>query len=810
MTRLAIIPVLSFLLTAASAQSSWHSRYAPLDPALVNPQLLTQRWSAGWVSVPETSPFEYGVYHFRRTFTLDSAPASFVVHVTADNRYELFVNGRRVAWGPARGDLAHWRYESLDLAPHLRAGKNVVAAVVWNFGQYAAEAQVTNQTGFLLQGNTEKERVVETGGQWKCLHNEAFRPLHYTHAQMRGYFVVGPGDHVDGTIFPWGWETIDFDDSGWPAAKVDSRGAGSPWGTRDAGNRWMLVPRSIPMMEEKPERLAATRLSNGIDVPAGFPAQTGELRIPANSEVRLILDQSYLTTAYPELVISGGKGGQVRIGYAESLFDRGARRGDKGNRNEVEGKEFIGFYDEFIPDGYARRLFRPLWWRTYRYLELKVRTGSEPLTIEDLRGVHVSYPFEMKARLETGSERIEKLMEVGWRTARLCAHESYMDCPYYEQLQYAGDTRIQGLISLYNSGDSRLLRNAIAQLDDSRSPEGLTLSRAPTRQEQYIPPFSLWWIGMLHDYWMYEDDPQFVRQTLPGVRTVLSFYHGFQKTDGSLRRMPFWNFVDWAGAWPNGVPPVEEDGSSALLDLQLYLAYQWAARMEKALGSEGGAREYTARAAQLGETIKKIYWNPGRRMFSDTPSGEHWSQFANALAVLSGLVEGEEARSLIDRVLADQTIVPCTYYSKYYLNSAVNLVGEGDRYLDLLGEWDEMLASGLTTWAERPVGASNPPRSDCHAWSAHPNFELFRTLLGIDSLAPGFARVQVRPFLGKLNRVSGMIPHPKGEIAVTLERTGGQLTAEVSLPDGITGEFLWMGARRSLSGGTNRLVFLGP
>ncbi len=141
--------------------------------------------------------------------------------------------------------------------------------------------------------------------------------------------------------------------------------------------------------------------------------------------------------------MSGGKGAVIELGYAESLFAPGAQRGAKGNRNEVEGKEFVGYYDIFTSDGGAHRMFRPLWWRTYRYVDLKIETKEEPLTIEDLRGVYTGYPFEMKAKFDAGSERLNKILEVGWRTARLCAHETYMDCPYYEQLQYVGDTRIQ-------------------------------------------------------------------------------------------------------------------------------------------------------------------------------------------------------------------------------------------------------------------------------------------------------------------------------------------------------------------------------
>ncbi len=161
--------------------------------------------------------------------------------------------------------------------------------------------------------------------------------------------------------------------------------------------------------------------------------------------------------------VSGGKDGIVKLRYAETLVKQvaGGKRLQKGNRNEIEGKELIGYHDEFVADGQERRTFRPLWWRTWRYLELDVTTQDQPLVINDLGCTHVGYPFERKAVFEAGSEDIGKILDVGWRTASLCAHETYMDCPYYEQLQYVGDTRTQCLISIFNSGDTRLMRNAI-------------------------------------------------------------------------------------------------------------------------------------------------------------------------------------------------------------------------------------------------------------------------------------------------------------------------------------------------------------
>ena len=157
-------------------------------------------------------------------------------------------------------------------------------------------------------------------------------------------------------------------------------------------------------------------------------------------------------------------------------------------------------------------------------MQIDAETGAEPLTIEDFRSRFTAYPFQARASFESSDPELAKIWEVGWRTARLCAHETYMDCPYWEQLQYGGDTRIQALISLYMTGDDRLVKNAIETLDESRTPEGLTQSRYPTSIPQYIPEFSLFWIGMMHDLWWYHGDADFLRNYLPGMRDVLGWF----------------------------------------------------------------------------------------------------------------------------------------------------------------------------------------------------------------------------------------------------------------------------------------------
>ncbi len=189
------------------------------------PALLSGYWPSAWISCPGAFPRAYGVYHFRKTFELAAVPGSFIVHVTADNRYRLFVNGRPVCSGPARGDLFNWYFESLDIAPYLETGKNSIAALVWNMGELAPVAQVSNQAGFVLQGNTAMESIINTNPSWKAYNDIAYTPTSLNNGERLGaYMVIGPGDHVDGAFYPWGWEQPGYDDSGWPSAVE----AGSP------------------------------------------------------------------------------------------------------------------------------------------------------------------------------------------------------------------------------------------------------------------------------------------------------------------------------------------------------------------------------------------------------------------------------------------------------------------------------------------------------------------------------------------------------------------------------------------------------
>ncbi len=552
-------------------------------------------------------------------------------------------------------------------------------------------------------------------------------------------------------------------------------------------------------MARTPERFAAVRRATGVTVPAGFPERAVPLTIPANTTATLLLDQSYLTNAFPTLTFSGGAGAKVRLTYAEALYADDLRT--KGNRNVVAGKQILGRQDTILTDGSARQVFTPLSYRTYRYVELAVTTGADPLTLDDLAAEAVGFPFERLSSLQAPLAEMDTILDVGWRTARLCAMDTYMDCPYWEQLQYIGDARIQALISLYTTGDDRLVKNALDLIDHSRQPEGITTSRYPTNIEQIIGPFSLWYVGMLRDYLRYGSDRAFLRDKLSGARQVLDYFHHFQDASGSLRNLPNWSFTDWLMEWPRGEPPVDAAGYSAVLDLQLLLAYQYAAELEAELGMPAFADLYQQRADQLATTIRDRYWDADRTLFADTGDHDRYSQHANSLAVLAGLVPEADLPALGTRLLEEDDLAQASIYFRYYLHQALVRAGLGDDYLSWLDVWRTNLDLGLTTWAEDSDVAG--ARSDCHAWGSSPNVEFFRTVLGIDSASPGFGTVRIAPHLGDIEQISGEMPHPAGMISVSYDTVSGE--GRVTLPAGVTGTFVWKGKVTALVGGENVL-----
>lgn len=770
------------------------------------------QWHAQWISHPTAPLREPITLHFKKTLELSAVPAHFPVHVSADNRFVLYVNGQRVGDGPARGDLTHWRYETFDLAPMLKTGTNVIGATVWNFGVYAPVAQISDRTAFLLEGDTGAEKAVNTDKSWMVEVEPGQVPLPRTDNHFYVYMAMGPGETLKAADYDWGWMSAD-EGPNWVHAGQALRenifpgaGIGNSRGvTSDVP--WALIKDELPHMaysEEDPGHVV--RVTGTVENGQAFPKSPAT--VAAHSHIHLMLDRGELTTGYPKLWFSGGKGAHVVLTYSEALYDK---QKHKGNRNEVGDRQALGLMDDIYPDGSQKRVFEPMWWRTWRYVDVDVQTADEALTLDGMDAHFSAYPFEVKAKFNSSDEELNKIWQIGWHTAQLDAHETYMDTPYYEQLQYSGDTRLQVMITYAMTGTDKLPQQAIRALDDSRVPAGITTSRYPESLPQMIPPFSLLWIGMLHDNYMNRPNPEFVKSILPGTRSVLDWFAGHQHADGVLEKLPWWSFIDWIETeTKRDFPSYDMENESCLTTMQYIGALEDAIDMETALGSKAIAGIDQERLDRAKHGVTAECWDASKGLFADNADKNMWSEHTNMLAVLHDVAPKEKQREIMEKVVArridgsdgtkpvgNPPLIGASFYFRYYLARALDHAGMADLYIKTLGDWRGFLKMGFTTWPEQPGNT----RSDSHAWTAHPTYDLLALVAGVEPSSPGFKTVRIAPHLGDLTSLEAAYPAPQGLIAMKYLVKDGGLHAELTLPAGLTGEFVWKGKTTALKGG---------
>ena len=755
---------------------------------------------------------DLGVFAFRRRFTVTAPPKGFrcgvggwKVRVSADNRYRLYCNGKLVGRGPQRGDERHWFYETIDLEPYLVTGENELVALVWNFGWLAPMAQHTVRTAFVLEDLLSPVgEGFSTPSAWEVAQVEGW-DFKMMHSGVGDFYIdVGPGEIIRGSGPGTGDLLVNLSSLEWREPNVICNA--EERGTNGGGTPWMLIPATLP-----PQRYELRS-----ELPLPIPDGEG-----AGGWGDSVYDFQELLCAYPRFHISGPAGTEVTVTYAESMWVIGSN--DKGNRSEYEGKEVRGYQDKFILSG-SDDVFEPLWWRTFRFMgistkpcagssltpqpplpqrgegESRVTPPPNPLPINGegepeirIQIYETGCPYAVESSFEADDPWVKPIWDVSVRTAQRCAGETYFDCPYYEQLQYVGDSRIQALIGYYLGRDRALPRNCVDQIGWSIMDNGLTQSRYPSRQTQVIPPFSLWWVMMLYDQMLYDQD--YLRQTdwlaepprYPQglIRTVTEGYwnseHGF------------WPFTDWCPEWPAGVAPGGwRSAPTSLLAVTASLAQKRCLEPFEEGGWLSGENWFVHKTEVERWFFKKDNGLVGQKEPKTEPASEH----AEALYRIFQMMALRPPDPWPTEALAAANAAKCTYYFSYYKHLAM-FGGQNSphTYMELLAPWKEQIENGLTTFAENP----EPTRSDCHAWSAHPILGFFQIVAGVTSTAPGWKRACIAPNPGDLKRFAARIAHPDGDLSVCFEDQRFLVDSPVPF------EFRWEGKSHNFEAGRHDL-----
>ncbi len=770
----------------------------------------TGSWDVHWVwrDQPQTLPFER--CFFRLDFTLGEI-GYLKLHLSADSRYKLYINGQMLGVGPAAGDFFHYHYDSFGFERRIKLNPNTYQLVVevLSFGTNGPINEMHARAAMMLHGavfNDSEDDVLvslSTKGngesKWRVLHDPTFSP------QIGGgktsdsdvpnyyYWALGYTESVDLTKMPEDPLSLPLDDERWqPVHRLFPVYRRSDPVT-DYAAPWLLVPSVIPQPELGQQvffQIARTSENTEKTDWENLIYKREPVTIPANTSVRVIFDQGQLTTAYPQISFTDGKAASMRMVYAEGF----SNDWKKGIRDQAEGQQIEGHSDVVIAGG-KTAFYSPMRWQTYRFIELHIDTQDQPLTIKQFDSLFHAYPLTRQAEFQTDNDLANEIWDLSWHTLRLCAQDHFTDCPYYEQLQYVGDSIIQALIACNVGGDVLLWRRLLTDMDHSRQHFGLTMSRYPSHHPQFIPTFSLIWVRAVQLYDQHIGETELVKELYNGMQQVIHWFTQRYNDDGLFASLEWWQFVDWVPFWKKGggSHQVQREGDdkvypSTVMNLFLLDALHAMIEMAPVAGvDEHVTIKYQQQADSLRDAIRKHMWSDDRGLFADSEHLDQFSEHANLLAVLTGTAD-ESQRSLIAENLFTQTdekFARCTMYFQFYFARVMSQLGLPDRVWEKLDGWQTFLDLHLTTLPERPDTLENPGRSDCHAWSGWPAYWFVSHVLGVHPAARGYATIGIKPQLGRQKQAQGIVPTPHGPVKVELTQIEGTFTLKVQTPDNV-------------------------
>ncbi len=753
---------------------------------------MPTNWVWARQSDPEAVRERPVLCRLRKELTLPAVPLRAVCRVTADSRYILYVNGRAVCRGPQKGDDKVWFYDQLDLAPYLTEGINVLAAMVLHYPQTVEGGNRSvwrmQHPAFAAAGQIEWEDGSldwQTDESWQAAPAKDIR----MHGSCPDTSRLVIQEEARGDASLQGWQLPGYDAAGWQSAAVYPKGAFLPT-VSPAFQR----KRNIPFLFEEKRPLHVFRAVQG-DA-AGWAAlleKNTPLTLPAHSEAVVELAAGRLMTAYLTLRVQGGRGSVIQWMPAEGYVQPHDGGAIKGDRLDWQHGVLTGPTDRYEVGGFgaadAPECYEPFWFRALRFLQVRVRVGAEPLIIASLGCRETGYPLEVRTRVETSDRSLGDIWQISENTLRACMHETYEDCPFYEQLQYLMDTRSEILYTYASAADDRLARQAIDSFARSQRADGLLNACYPAYKPNVIPGFSIYYILMLHDHMMYFGDKDLVERYFPVTERILQFYEDLREPDGLVGRLPgaggfgggYWCFVDWAKGWPVGVPPAAACGPAAIDSLMYCLGLGAVAELAEFVGRQDQAAVCRSRAKALRCAVRSRC--AGRDgLLQDGPGLEQYSQHMQVFGVLTGTLTGQEARAALEQTLDDPDIPQCTVAMGFYLFRALEQCGLYHRTFRLWDKWRRMLDNHLTTCVESDGSYT---RSDCHGWGALALYELPSAILGVRPAKPGYAAAAFEPAAGAWTHAAGEVVTPRGIIRAQWDVADGKLTKNIQLPEGM-------------------------
>jgi alpha-L-rhamnosidase len=785
-------------------------------------------WAGQWCwSGHVARPWNTYVY-FRKVVDLPNPPERVVVRVSADALYTLYVNEHRVHQGPARSFPGRKAYDTLDLTGLFRAGKNVICAIAHQFGAPTFFSVFRDANGFLFDGVAECDGnsvPLHTPEGWLCRPAKGWRQN-----VVRNSIQLGFQEHFDADADPPNWMSDSYaatEAEGWKApSKIGPVGT-HPW--------LLLEPRGVPLLADHVESIAAVTAqfrgenprgykvvedvyhlvnpedfkkdNDALENPAAMLAAGDEVTVvnpPKEGEfVAATLDLGTYRTGHIVLEIADAAGDEIVDVLLCEEIEKSQLPMVLKNTGSQEAQSL-------------RYRCRPgdQKWESFhlmgmRYLLVVFRNvENKPLKIRRIAVRQVHTAFESEGSFTCSDERLNQIWEVGRNTQLNCSFDAFVDCPWREQAMWWGDSRVQAQVTAYAFGDCSLLERGIRLIAQSQAADGSLHSHAPADIPRHrLPDFMMTWVGTLWDHYELTGRTDLLKESTDTMRRLFEFLASHESTDGLIGSFDgYWMFLDWA--------QIFKGDYSAPFNLMYLQSLRWAAEIFTLLGDSKSAGQYAAKGKRLESAMEKFFldtkskvWRDGFDAAAGKPV-EQVSQHTNTLAILLGLkpeTHGDLAREVLLKSAKSKRTKIITASPFFYAYVLQAMAGQGllEEVMELIGDkWGTFLDMGSTTFHEM---WNVTTESRCHAWSSSPVYHLMQIVLGVRPVTPGWTKLRIAPFPGKLEFARGVVPTPRGLLRVEWEKSGeDQLAVRLDVPEGLEVEFVSPDGRvREVEAGAN-------
>jgi hypothetical protein len=710
-----------FLLTAANAQG----------------------WTANWIWQSADGPANTWLC-LRKTVTLSAVPTAAPTRIAAENNYWLYINGQLVVPGSGldlRPNLTNTYYDSIDLAPYLVSGNNVIAVLAWYKGGSNGYSQMmVAKGGFLFESHLTgaTPATIVSDNTWKVLVHPSFSKTAQAQEWGADKWVQYPVIY-DARNSPGDWTSLTFSDNAWTAATLKGVPPAAPWNT--------MVYRTIPMHKS----FTPISFQNQSSLPTSITANmtfTGNVGI--NIQGR----------AYLKITAPAGVNIAIRMNewYTENYITS-------------SGTQEYTTYQWQNPSGEP--------WSAHD-VEFAFTNVTGTVTITSLKFQQSGYDADFVGSFNCSNSRLNTLWTKSKNTSYVCMRDQFFDCPDRERGQWWGDVSEQILYSfyLYDAKASLLAKKGFRELMNTQKTDYSLYTTAPGASF-HLPDQNLAAVISLYDYFLYTGDSALVKELYPKVATYIKNYVAGTR-DGSgmlvLQNGP-WNWIDW------GSNLDIQTGSANTVVNGLFVRLMEAAKvMATVYGSSADVTTYNGYQTAVRNNFNTYFWNANSKAYVfhrlNGTQSTTIDDRSNAWAVLAGVTDSAKRAGVLNILNSQQNASP---YQERYIEDAMFVMGKDSAAIArMLSYYQPDIDSWSSTMWER-MGSI---QTNNHAWAASPCYLLGACVAGIKPTAAGFSSYQVMPMLGPLTAVSVSVPSNLGTISTTDSLQSTRFTMLLASPAG--------------------------